>query len=167
MDHWFSLMKTVEGRRYPEQMAFLQEGHGFSRTHANAVVQYCRGSTTTRRFTTLDEYLAKADPTMRSTVERIFLSIRERHPDLEVVIAWNQPMLKAGDAYVFGVGTGKNHILLGPWGADIIERCRPLLDGYVVNKKTVRVPADWEVDDALLEAMVQPRLEELGHASAG
>lgn len=162
MDHWFALMKTVEGRRYPEQMAFLQEEHGFSRAHANALVQFCRGSTSARRFSTLDDYLVGLDSDMRGTVERILMSIRERHPELEVVIAWNQPMLKAGDAYVFGVGTAKHHILLGPWGDGILERCAPLLDGYAVNKKTVRVPPDWEVDGNLLEAMVQPRLEELG-----
>lgn len=163
MDHWFSLLKAVEGRPYPEQMALLQDGHGFSRTHANAVVQFCRGSTSTRRFETLADYLAGADPIMRATVEQIFADIRARHPDLDLVIAWNQPMLKAGDDYVFGVGTAKSHILLGPWGDNIIERCAPLLAGYAVNKKTVRVPADWKVDGDLLEAMVAPRLEELGY----
>lgn len=163
MEHWFALMKTVDGRRYPEQMAFLQQEHGFSRTHANALVQFCRGSTSARRYNTLEEYLADVDPTMRATVERIFAAIRKRHADLDLIMAWNKPMLKSGDDYVFGVGTAKEHILLGPWGDGIIERCAPLLDGYTVNKKTVRVPADWDVDEDLLEALVRPRLEEFGH----
>jgi uncharacterized protein YdhG (YjbR/CyaY superfamily) len=162
MDHWFALMKTVQGRRYPEQMALLQEEHGFSRAHANAVVQFCRGSVTTRKFETLDDYLADREPAIRATVESIFSTIRRTHPDLDLVIAWNQPMLKAGDDYVFGVGTAKAHILLAPWGTDVLQRCAPLLEGYTVNKKTVRVPAAWDVDAALLEAMIGLRLEELG-----
>ena len=44
MSYWFTQMKKVKGKKYPEQMAFLQEEHGFSRAHANALVQYSRGS---------------------------------------------------------------------------------------------------------------------------
>jgi hypothetical protein len=42
----------MKGRTYDEQMALLQGDHGFSRAHANAVVMYTRGSTTSRRFST-------------------------------------------------------------------------------------------------------------------
>ena len=35
------------------------------------------------------------------------------------------------------------------------------LKGLEVNKKTVRVPADWKVDAALLRLMVKERLAEL------
>jgi uncharacterized protein YdhG (YjbR/CyaY superfamily) len=32
------------------------------------------------------------------------------------------------------------------------------LTSYAVNKKTVRVPIDWKVDAALLDAMIRPQL---------
>ena len=38
MKHWFAVMKTVAGKRYPEQIAHLRENFGFSQAHANALV---------------------------------------------------------------------------------------------------------------------------------
>ena len=40
MKYWFQVMKDLEGLKYPEQVAFLKEEHGFSQAHANALVMY-------------------------------------------------------------------------------------------------------------------------------
>lgn len=156
MAHWFALMETVSDRRYPEQMALLQEDHGFSRSHANAVVMFCRGSSSAKRFATLDDYLADADPQAQTTIRAIFAALQATRPDSTVVIAWNHPQLKAGDDYLFGVSLAAKHILIAPWNSDVLERFRPRLveDGYTVNKKTIRVPLDWDVDAALLAELV-------------
>jgi uncharacterized protein len=154
MEHWFALLKPLEGRKYDEQMAALQGGHGFSRAHANAVVMYCRGSATSRRHDTIDDYLAGADPEVAATVRAVIDSIRASYPDLDLVIAWNHPMLKRGDDYVFGVSAARAHVLLGPWDAGVLADLAPRLHGYTVNKKTVRVPPGWAVDHALLRDMV-------------
>jgi uncharacterized protein YdhG (YjbR/CyaY superfamily) len=90
----------------------------------------------------------------------MFATIIEAHPELRPVIAWNQPMLRKEDDYVFGTSVQTRHILLAPWGG-ALEAARPLLDGYKVNKKTVQVPLDWDVDRAVLLVMVQSRLAEL------
>jgi len=95
------------------------------------------------------------------TARRILETIEERFSGLERVVAWNQPMLKSGDEYVFGLSVLTGHLLLGPWGDHAIDAVRHLLEGYQVNKKTVKVPVDWEVDGDLLAAMVEHRLAEL------
>lgn len=161
MAHWFDVMAEIADRKYPEQIAYLRENHGFSQAHANALVLYSRGSTTSRRYDSLDGYLVDIDPIRSATVRDIFAALMADHPDLELVIAWNQPMLKRGKDYVIGVSVAKEHILLGPWGDDVIERLRPLLSGYHLNKKTIRVPADWAVDRELLRSIVAPRLAEI------
>jgi len=161
MAYWFDLMSERGDQGYKEQFAFLTEEHGFSRAHANALVMYCRGSTSSKRFDTVEDYLGQVDPTAADTVRAIFAAIVEAHPDLEAVVAWNQPMLRRGDAYVFGVSVATKHILLGPWGDGALDAARPLLDGYRVNKKTVQVPVDWQVDREILLAMVECRLAEL------
>ena len=61
MSYWFERMAEVADKKYAEQIAYLKENYGFSQTHANALVLYSRGSTSSRRFNTLDEYLAGAD----------------------------------------------------------------------------------------------------------
>jgi uncharacterized protein YdhG (YjbR/CyaY superfamily) len=164
MAHWFDAMKAVEGRGYADQMAFLQEEHGFSRAHANALVMYTRGSGSSKRFDGLAAYLdSLADPAVRATVEAVLQSIRASFPDLDVVISWNQPMLKLGDHYVFAVSGQKAHVLLAPWSGGVLTAFRPRLeaDGFTVNKKTFRVPADWQVDADLLRDMVGAVIDDL------
>jgi uncharacterized protein YdhG (YjbR/CyaY superfamily) len=161
MSHWFSVMEGLAGQRYPEQIAFLRENHGFSQAHANALVMYSRGSSSSKRFSSVDGYLAQFDEVRAGTARRILETIEERFSGLERVVAWNQPMLKSGDEYVFGLSVLTGHLLLGPWGDHAIDAVRHLLEGYKVNKKTVKVPVDWEVDGDLLAAMVEHRLAEL------
>jgi uncharacterized protein YdhG (YjbR/CyaY superfamily) len=161
MTYWFSQMDELADAKYPEQIAFLKEEHGFSQAHANALVMYCRGSTTTRRFNTLDDYLKNADEQTASTVRSIFGVIKKKYPKLESVIAWNQPMLKYGDDYVFGLSTHTQHILIAPWGEAGLALVAAGIDGYKTNKKTIQVPTDWKVDAKLLNSLVKARLDEL------
>ncbi len=52
-----------------------------------------------------------------------------KYPELELVIAWNQPMLKIDGQYIFGVMVLKNHLLMAPWrtGAELILRQPPVV----------------------------------------
>lgn len=163
MSYWFDVMAEIADRKYPEQMAYLQENHGFSRTHANALVLYSRGSTSARRYSTVEEYLVAvgADDTKVATVRAIFKAITSKYRNLETVIAWNQPMLKQGKDYVIGISVLKNHILIGPWGDDVIARFSDRLADYETNKKTFKVPVDWKPDAALLRDLVASRLAEI------
>ena len=36
----------------------------------------------------------------------------------------------------------------------ILKKLKSKLNGYEVNKKTVRVPVDWKVDNSLINAMI-------------
>ena len=159
--HWISQLQERSDWKYAEQIAFLKEEHGFSQAHANALVMYCKGSDTTRRFGSLNDYLKSADAQTKTTVHAIFDAIQKKHPKLELVIAWNQPMLKLGTEYVFGLSTHTKHIVLAPWGKDALARVAEGLDGYKVNKKTIQVPTDWKVDAKLLNELVKLRLAEV------
>jgi uncharacterized protein YdhG (YjbR/CyaY superfamily) len=76
------------------------------------------------------------------------------------MIAWNQPMLKSGDKYVFGVSTAKNHILIAPWSAQVLKQFTPYFKEYRVNKKTIALPNDWQIDAKLLCDMVKAGVAE-------
>jgi uncharacterized protein YdhG (YjbR/CyaY superfamily) len=92
-------------------------------------------------------------------MRKIFRVIMKKYPKLELVIAWNQPMLKHGDSYVFGCSALKNHLLIAPWNPKVLKTFEKRLAGYTVNKKTVRVPIDWQVDEKLLIDMVKENLK--------
>jgi uncharacterized protein YdhG (YjbR/CyaY superfamily) len=102
----------------------------------------------------VDDYLAEHDATKQGTVRAILETITDAFPDAEIVIAWNQPMVKLGDRYVFGLGVFTKHILIAPYDSEVIDRFRDRLVGYSVNKKTIKVPVDWEVDADLITDLV-------------
>lgn len=161
MSYWFDQMGERSDWKYAEQLAFLKEEHGFSQTHANALVMYCRGSKTTRKFNSLDDYLEPFDQTKRTTVHSIFKAIMSKYPKLELVIAWNQPMLKLGNQYVFGLSVHTKHILLAPTNSHVLEQFNARLTSYEVNKKTFKVPVDWKVDKKLLQDIVAEQITEI------
>ena len=161
--YWLKELKGLgDDAKYPEQIALLRERHEFSQAHANAVVMYARGSTTTRRYTDPEQFLRSLGGDKEATARAIFAAITDEFPGLEMVIAWNQPMLKHGKDYVFGVSAATNHLLLGPWGANAVDLVRPMLRGLEANTKTIKVPVGWAVDAKLLHALVRARLDEIG-----
>ncbi len=161
MKYWFQVMKDIKDWKYPEQIAYLKEEHGFSQAHANALVMYSRGSKSSKRFSTMDEFLKNEDATKKKTVKAIFKAIQSKYPKTELVISWNQPMLKYEDKYIFGVSISTNHILLAPFDTKILEKLAPKLKDYEVLKKTVRVPVDWKVDEKLLQSMAKEAISKL------
>lgn len=104
---WIERLEDLGDAKFPDQIAFLRENHGFSQTHANALVMHVRGSLTSKRFATPDEFLKTLDPAVKKTAKSIFSAITNKYPDLELVIAWNQPMLRLGSGYVFGLSVAK------------------------------------------------------------
>lgn len=155
MSYWHEVMAELADEKYPTQIAYLRENHGFSQAHANALVMYSRGSTSAKRFTTISQYLKTCDAQQQKTLKTIFAFIKKEFPDLELVIAWNHPMVKCGDAYVFGVSAASKHLLIAPFDATILAKMQKELADYTVLKKTVRVPSDWTVDSKLLKKMLK------------
>jgi uncharacterized protein YdhG (YjbR/CyaY superfamily) len=163
MSHWFAIMAKLGGKKYPEQIAHLRENHGFSQAHANALVMYSRGSKSAKRHASPADYFKSIDPKQAKKIREIIKVITTKYPDLELVIAWNQPMLKKGKEYIFGASVSKNHISIAPWG-DVLKIYGPKfekLEGIRVTKKTIAIPNDWIVDAKLIRAMIAACLKEL------
>jgi hypothetical protein len=70
-------------------------------------------------------------------------------------------MLRTDAGYVFGVSAATRHLTCNPCSAAVLAGCESLLHGVKVNKATFVVPVGWEVDAALLAALVAARLGEL------
>ena len=121
---------------------------------------YSRGSTTTKKYETAGQYYETLDPQQVKTVKAIFKAIQTKFPQLELVIAWNQPMLKDEKKYVFGVSCSKNTVLMAPWSKAVLAKFEPRMSDLVVKIKTIAVPNDWKVDAKLLTDMVKMRMAE-------
>jgi len=161
MAYWFKVMKEIKDEKYPQQIAHLRENHGFSQAHANALVMYSRGSVSTKRHETPAAYYKTIDPQQAKTIRAIFKLITTKHPKLEHVIAWNQPMVRIGTAYIFGMSASKNHISFNPFSKDVLDQFIDEMDDLRVSKHTVAVPNNWKVDEKLILKLVKARLAEI------
>ena len=164
MAYWFKVMAKIKDKKYPEQIAHLKENYGFSQAHANALVMYSKGSLSSKRFETPTDYFKAIDPQQSKTIKAIFKAIKAKHPDLELVIAWNQPMLKKNSHYIFGASTSKNHISIAPWNQDVLATYSPRFAECKVLKKTIQIPNDWDVNASnakLLQGMITASLKAL------
>ena len=162
MQFWFDALAELGEAKYPQQIALLREDHGFSQSHANAVVMFVRGSTTSKRFTGPEAYLATLPEPHKATTEAILSATLKLNSKFDVVMAWNKPMVRLGKEYIVGFSAAKNHLLILPFGDGILESVDPeILTPYKINKKTIQVPSDWKVDRTLLKALVRLRLDQL------
>ena len=161
MKHWFAVMQNIAGERYPEQIAHLRENYGFSQAHANALVMFSRGSTTTQRHATPTAYFKTIDAQQARTMRAIFKVVRTRYPELEFVIAYNQPMLRKGTQYVLGASALKKYLLINPFSKSVIDFFAPKMKELRVLKHSITIPNDWEIDEKLLLAMAKARIAEI------
>lgn len=163
--HWLDLVReriAEEGSGYDPLVAWLREEHGMTREHASALVLFARGSTTSRRVADLDGYLDGKDATGAATTRAILDGLVTRHAGTAVTIAWNQPFLTRMEdgRRLFSVGVMAAHLTAAPWSVEVLDAFREELDarGFKVAAKTFRLPADWTIDTALLDAMVTTEL---------
>jgi len=161
MKHWFAVMKTVAGKRYPEQIAHLRENYGFSQAHANALVLFSRGSVSSQRHATPTDYFKSIDAQQARTMRAIFKVVRTRYPELEFVIAYNQPMLRKGTQYVLGASALKKYLLINPFSKSVIDSFAPKMKELRVLKHSITIPNDWDIDEKLLLAMAKARIAEI------
>lgn len=161
MQYWFRVMDKISRKKYPDQISYLKENHGFSQSHANALVMYTKGSLSTSKFQNESEYFKSIDRKQAKTIKLIYRIIKSKYKNLELVMAWNEPMLKLNKNYVIGAGVTKNYILLNPFSKDVLDKFSNKLKGYDVKKHTFAVPNDWKVDDKLILGLVKARLAEI------
>lgn len=159
--HWLKLLNDLGEAKYAEQMSFLQERHGFSRAHANALVMYSRGSRSSQRFDGPAAYFASIPRKQRALSKKMFDAVRARHPALTFEVAWNQPMLRKEKDIVFAVSSSSAYLLVNLGSKKVLHAFADRLDNFEVNKHTIRVPLDWTVNASLLNALVAARLKEL------
>ena len=94
-------------------------------------------------------------------MKAIFGAVTSKHKGLELVMAWNQPMLRLGKDYVIGMSVSKNHIAINPFSVDALGKNLKKLEPYTVNKHTFQVPLDWKVDAVLLASLAKVRVSEI------
>lgn len=109
---------------------------------------------------TLDEFLAtipKADN--RARVVAVLDWVRQSYPELELRIAWNQPMFTHHGTYIIGFSAASTHMAMAPERATMIHFEQAMRErGTDFGTLFAREPWRKSFDYELLDAFVQYQL---------
>lgn len=113
-------------------------------------------------ISTLDEYL-ETIPNVdnRSRMVVVLNWVAERYPELQLRIAWNQPMFTHHGTYIIGFSASSKHMAMAPERATMI-RFEPVMRerGTDFGKMFARQPWNKPFDYELLDAFIQHQLAE-------
>ena len=111
---------------------------------------------------TLDEFLATIpNADNRARMVEVLDWVAQHYPELELRIAWNQPMFTHNRTYIIGFSTASKHMAMAPERATMI-RFEPVMRerGTDFGKMFARQPWNKPFDYELLDAFIQHQLAE-------
>ena len=113
-------------------------------------------------ISTLDEYLATIpNDDNRERMVDVVVWVGLTYPELELRIAWDQPMFTHHGTYIIGFSAASKHMAVAPERATMI-RFEPVMRarGTDFEKRVARQPWDKPFDYELLDAFIQNQLAE-------
>ncbi len=113
-------------------------------------------------ISTLDEYLATIpNDDNRARMVEVLNWVAEHYPELELRIAWNQPMFTYHGTYIIGFSAASKHMAMAPERATMI-RFEPVMRerGTDFGTMLARQPWNKPFDYELLDAFIQHQLAE-------
>lgn len=111
-------------------------------------------------ITTLDEFLATIpDDDNRAQMLDVLVWVGLTYPELELRIAWNQPMFTHHGTYIIGFSASSKHMAMAPERATMI-RFEPVMRerGTNFGKMFARQPWNKPFDYEFLDAFIQHQL---------
>lgn len=114
----------------------------------------------TKKFQTVDEYIANCDKRVRLTLQQIRNLLKETAPQATEIISYNMPALKTKKVLVF-YAAFKNHIgfYALPSGNTAFQE---KLKNYKIGKGSIQFPLDEPIPFELIKEILLFRLEEVG-----
>ena len=113
-------------------------------------------------ISTLDEYLETIpDDDNRARMVDVLVWVGLTYPELELRIAWNQPMFTHHGTHIIGFSAASKHMAMAPERATMI-RFEPVMRerGTDFGKMFARQPCNKPFDYELLDAFIQHQLAE-------
>ena len=113
-------------------------------------------------ISTLDEYLETIlNDDNRAQMVDVLVWVGLTYPELELRIAWNQPMFTHHGTYIIGFSAASKHMAMAPERATMI-RFEPVMRerGTDFGKMFARQPWNKSFDYELLDAFIQHQLAE-------
>lgn len=110
---------------------------------------------------TLDEFLATIpNDDNRARMVEVLDWVAQHYPELELRIAWNQPMFTHHGTYIVGFSAGSKHMAMAPERATMI-RFEPVMRergtdfGKMFARQRWNKPFDYELFDAFIQTSLK------------
>lgn len=103
---------------------------------------------------TVDDYLADLEPDDRAAVARVYDLAREIAPDAEQGKGYGMPALVYREKPLLSVMRAKKHIGVYPFSPDAVTAVAPMLDGFDLDKGTIRFQPEHPLPDTAVRALV-------------
>ena len=112
---------------------------------------------TTKKTTTIDEYLAAVPQPARSTLNKVRAAIRSAAPaDATETISYGIPAFRHKEVLVWFAAFA-NHCSLFPTAA-VIETFKNDLKGYTLSKGTIQFPTSKPLPATLIKKIIKARV---------
>ena len=110
---------------------------------------------------TIDDYLADLDDRSRSAIDRVYTIAREVVPDAEQGKGYGMPALVYKGKALISVMRARKHIGVYPFSPEAVSVVAPDLDGFDLDKGTIRFQPEHPLPDDVVRAMVLARKEQI------
>jgi uncharacterized protein YdhG (YjbR/CyaY superfamily) len=115
----------------------------------------------TTRPASIDDYLAAVPETHRAPLSDLREQIKALYPRATEHISYGKPLFKLDGHPLGGFYAAKQHSSLFVWSDTALAKLAEMLDGYDTAESTVRFPPDQRLPEALVQAILDLRAEEI------
>ena len=110
---------------------------------------------------TIDDYVTGLDDDSRAAIERVYAIAREVAPDAEQGKGYGMPALVYHGKSLIAVMRARKHIGVYPFSPEAVSAVAPDLEGFDVDKGTIRFQPEKPLPDAAIRALVQARRDQI------
>lgn len=114
---------------------------------------------------TIDDYLSELDPADRAIIAHVYDVARAHVPETEQGKSYGMPALIHRDKAILAVMRTKKHFALYPFSGNVPARVGAVLDGFDVDKGTIRFQPEHPLSDEAIRAVLDARLAEIDDPS--
>lgn len=114
-----------------------------------------------RKFKTIDEYIAESPQEIRNILEELRRAIKESTPEAEEAISYGMPAFKFKGKNLVFFAAWKNHVGFYPHGPSAIEAFKKELAPFEQSKGTIQFPLDKPIPFDLVKEIVKFRVKQM------
>src|SRR5260370_10540219 len=114
-----------------------------------------------RKLTTIDEYLADANPDQRRTLNKLRAIVRAAAPEAQECISYGIPAFRLNGRPLVFFAAWTNHCSLYPGNSAILKHFRDDLKDFEIRKGTIRFFPNSPLPIALVKKLVKARVADV------